>query len=490
MRRREFVGALVGSAAAAYLPVASGVQTDLSAVTRTGGETLLRRSELKELGASLRGDLLVPSSTGYDQARRIWNGMFDQRPAIIARCLGAADVMTSVDFARTHDLLVAVRGGGHSISGKSACQGGIVIDLSLMRSVRVDPVAKTARVQGGALLGDMDRETQAFGLIAPAGVVSHTGVGGLTLGGGIGWLMRKYGLTIDNLKSVDIITADGQFRRASAEENPDLFWAVRGGGGNFGVVTSFEFRLHALGTDVLAGFVLHSQDNARDLFNFFFDYTENAPDGVAVNGAMWITEEGEHAVGLGLCYAGPFKDGERALAPARQFGKPISDSVAPTQFVKLQQQLDRRNAHGRNYYIKGRHINDFDPALIDTLLERWEHGEERFTTMRIVRFGGAIAQVGESDTAWPHRDAMWDLEVGGHWTNPALSEKYVRWGREYWQALTPYTADSFYVNELMDEQQQKVRISYGDNYERLVAVKNTYDPSNLFRLNGNIRPTV
>jgi FAD/FMN-containing dehydrogenase len=499
MKRRDFVTTTLGAMAAAYISPSSatnraatgGFPSELRAISRTGKELTLVRAEVEELAESLRRALLVPSSPRYDEARKIWNGMWDdKRPALIAQCADESDVVNAVNFARTHDLLVAVRGGGHSISGKSVCDGGIVIDLSLMRSVYVDAAAQTASVEGGAHLHDMDRETQAYGLVCPAGVVSHTGVAGLTLGGGIGVLMRRFGLSIDNLESVEIVTADGELRFADKHENPDLFWGVRGGGGNFGVVTRFNYRLHKFGPKVLSAAVLYPDNQAKDMFNHYYDVSENSPRLLHSFAGMSIRESGTALNMLGFTYLGEIEDGAKVLEPLLKMGKPTATFMQPTNYIEMQSRGDAHNAHGRSYYIKGRHLNDYNPTMTDDILERWQHDPRRLNTMRVVRFGGAVADVANDATPWNHRDTVWDIEVGASWENPEDSPEFVDWGREYWDAVDPYTAESFYVNELMGEDQDKVAISYQDNYPRLVQVKNKYDPKNLFRLNANIKPSV
>ena len=481
----------MGALTAAY--VSSGrayFPSELRAIRRTGEETVLQRAEIEEFAKSLRRALLLPTSPRYDAARKIWNGAWDEkRPALIAQCADVSDVVNAINFARSHDLLVAVRGGGHSISGKSVCDGGIVIDLSPMRGVVVNPTAMTVRVEAGALLHDLDRETQSYGLVVPAGVVSHTGIAGLTLGGGIGILMRKFGLTIDNLRSVEIVATDGKLRYASEQENPDLFWGVRGGGGNFGIVTSFEFQAHRFGPKMLTCAVLYPITQAKDMLNRYFDYSVEAPDELHMFAGMTINEKNEELAMTGFVYAGPFSDGERILEPLRKLGKPIADFIRATDYVKQQSIGDAHNAHGRHYYIKGRHVNDFDPAMNDVIMDRWQHASGRFNTMRLVRFGGAIGQVAPDATAWPHRDAVWDLEVGASWLDPAHSEKFVNWGRDYWDALEPFTAENFYVNEIMDEGQDEVKTTYQGNYARLAQLKNKYDPDNLLQLNANIKPS-
>jgi len=495
MKRREFVtGALGAAATAAYFPTsrASSAPAELRVITRTGQEAVLTRAEVLELADGQTQALLTPTSPRYDAARKVWNAMWDSaRPALIARCSYVEDVINAVNFARTHDLLLAVRGGGHSISGKSVCDGGLVIDLSPMRSVIVDPLARTARVAGGCLLSDVDQETQEYGMIVPAGVVAHTGVGGLTLGGGIGVLMRKFGLTIDNLRAVEIVTADGKVRTASADENPDLFWAVRGGGGNFGVVTSFTFNLNVFGPELLGCGLVYPLDQAQEVFDKYFEFTETMPSDMHGFAGMTLSDRREPLVTVGYSWLGSsFSEGERHLEPLRKFGKPVMNVLRPINFVRQQSQGDDHNEHGRVYYIKGRHVNDYDPEMTRLILERWKLAPGRFNTMRIVRFGGAVAEVASDATAWPHRNAMWDLEVGASWADQQYNDEYVQWGRDYWNTLDPFIEESFYVNEIMDEDQGKVATSYESNYPRLVNIKNQYDPKNLFQLNANIKPTV
>jgi len=491
MKRRDFVKSAIGVAAAAYIPVSHGSRfpSELLVLSRTGAEKVLKRGEIEELASSLRRALLVPGSPRYEEERKIWNGLWDdRRPALIAQCIDISDIINAVNFARTHDLLVAVRGGGHGISGQSVCDQGMVIDLSEMRGVYVDTKARTAKVEGGALLQDLDREGQAYGLVCPAGVVSHTGVAGLTLGGGIGILMRKYGLTIDNLLSVDIVTADGKLRHASADENPDLFWGVRGGGGNFGVVSMLEYRLHEFGPNILTSTSFYEQKQAKDMFNRFFENSENAPNDFHIWAGMSIQENGTPMTIMGFTYAGPMDQADRMTRPLLGQGKPVSEFTVPVNYVKQQSRIDAHNAHGRHYYIKGRHVNEYDPVMMDNILERWQHDPRRLNTMRLVTFGGAIAEVDNEATAWPHRQAKWDLELGASWTGAENSEEFVEWGRDYWDSILSHTADSFYVNEIMDETQDEITANYQSNHKRLMALKNTYDPKNLFRMNANIRP--
>lgn len=490
MKRRDFVKSAIGAAAAAYIPSSrsSAFPGELRVLSRTGLEKVLKRGEIEDLASSLRRALLVPDSPRYDETRKLWNGLWDdRRPALIAPCIDISDIVNAVNFARTHDLMLSVRGGGHGISGQAVCDRGMMIDLSGMRSVYINTKAGTASVEGGALLGDLDRESQAYGMVCPAGVVSHTGVAGLTLGGGIGILMRKYGLTIDNLLSVEIVTPDGQIRHASAEENSDLFWGVRGGGGNFGVVSMFKYRLHEFGPNILTSTSFYAPNQAKDMFDRFFEVSENAPDDFHIWAGMTTRETGDPMTIMGFTYAGSMDKADRLTRPLRGLGKPISEFTAPVNYVKQQSRIDAHNSHGRNYYIKGRHVNDYDPAMIDNILERWLRDPRRLNTMRLVTFGGAMADVANDATAWPHRNAKWDLELGASWVDSGDSEEFVEWGRDYWGSILPYTADTFYTNEIMDEKQDEITANYKANHKRLLKVKNTYDPKNLFRLNANIR---
>ena len=335
------------------------------------------------------------------------------------------------------------------------------------------------------------RQTLPHGYVVPAGVVSHTGVAGLTLGGGIGSLMRMYGLTIDNLISVDIITADGVMRKASKDENPDLFWGIRGGGGNFGIVTSFEYNLRPLPNGkVIVGVNLYDLKYAKEIWDFYYDYSEDLSSDIMLNAGMWNVTQGEGYFFLGTLFLGDENKADKALKTIRNFGKPLSDDVSKKDFIEHQQVADKRNAHYRNYYVKGRHIDEYNPKLTENLMDGWMGEEGRFDTMRVVRFGGAISEVAEHETAWVGRNAKWDIEVGGHWSDREKNEEYTKWGRDYWNNLTPYCAERIYINELMDEDQDFVATSYGQNYGRLVEIKNKYDPKNLFRLNGNIKPSI
>ena len=493
MKRRDFVKNTLGAITASYIPFsrALDIPSEIPCMSRTGQIMSLKRGDVADLAKSLQRKLLLKSTPHYHQERMLWNGLADHTlPALIAQCIDSDDVINAVNFARTHDLLVTVRGGGHSISGKAIANDALLIDLSKMSNLSVNPLTMVATAQAGVLLRELDVGTQAHGMAVPAGVVTHTGVAGLTLGGGIGINMRKMGLTSDNLLSVQIVTADGKLRTASDSENTDLFWAVRGGGGNFGVVTSFTYRMHKLDPEILSGVMVYAMDDAKDMFNRYFDYSLDAPRELSMSAAMSLKPSGEPFLMAGFQYMGPPKEGEKVLKSYRKMGKPIADLISPKTFLRQQTLLDAGNPHGTNYYIRGRTMDEYDPDLLDVMMDRWRHSPGRHNTMRLVRFGGAIDDLAQDATAWPHRGARWDLELGGSWVDPALSAKNIKWGKDYWDALAPYVSNRFYINEMMDETQEEVAVSYGHNYPRLVQIKNKYDPKNFFQSNGNIKPTV
>jgi hypothetical protein len=462
---------------------------DVAAVTRGGGDTVLEKSAIKELRDSMRGQVLLPGNIGYEDARKIWNGMFDRHPALIARCAVPADVRDAVAFARSNDLLVAVRSGGHSISGKSACDGGIMIDLAPMRGVRVDPIDQTARAQAGAHLGHLDHEAQAFGLATTAGTVSHTGCAGLTLGGGLGRLGRVYGLTCDNLLSADIVTADGQVLACTADQNADLFWGLRGGGGNFGIVTSFEYQLHKVGPEVIGGAVMYPLSQAMDVLNFYADFSINAPAELNLAAVIVQPPGGKGMIILGVTWLGSDADGARVLRPLQEFGKPMADTIGKHKYIHLQTDNDRTLPHGLNYYMKAGFLRNVEPGLVEALVSGVEPSDSRSFVTIMSQLGGAIADVGPGDTAFAHRDASYDMLIGANWSDDAQSEQQVQEMRDYWSTLAPFT-HGFYVNNAMDEDVPRIRETYRGNYDRLVALKNQYDPTNLFHLNTNIEPTV
>jgi hypothetical protein len=464
--------------------------THVIATTTTGGAAALKEQAVAAFGSRLGGELLRPGGRAYEAARKVWNGMVDKRPALIVRCAGVSDVVDAVKFAREHDLLASVRGGGHNIAGKAVCDGGLMIDLSAMRRVQVDPVKQTARVEGGALLGDFDREAQVHGLATTAGVVTHTGVGGLTLGGGVGRLARKYGLACDNLLAVEVVTAAGDVLRASATENEDLFWGMRGGGGNFGVVTAFEFQLHPVGPDVLGGIIVHRLDDARAALGFYHEYSRTAPDEVSVDAAFLTSPDGDKLFAISVCYIGPIEEAERVLHPIRRFGRPLSDQVGRVAYTELQAAGDAFFPIGLRFYWKSHLLTEINGDMVEATVSHFDKVLSPRSTLIFQQFGGALGRVGRSETAFWHRDVQWDNFATAAWTEPAESDVQVQWVREWWDLMKPFSMGGEYANNLGDEGEDRVRASYGGNYVRLVALKNKYDPTNFFRLNANIVPTV
>lgn len=465
----------------------------------SGGSPAVIDADYGEHLANLTGSLLTPDSPGYDEARTIWNAMIDRRPGLIVRCATAEDVARAIRFARAHDLLVAVRGGGHNIAGNAVCDGGLMIDLSPMRTVRVDQAARTAVVGPGCTLGDVDRTTQAYGLALPLGVNSTTGISGLTLGGGFGWLSRRLGLTIDSLLSAEVATAEGKIVRASASEHPDLFWGIRGGGGNFGVVTSFEFRLHPVGPEVLAGLVVHPLGAAKDVLRYYREFVPTTPEALACWFVMRLAPplpflppewHGKPILALAMCWSGDVKVGERVTAPLRQFGSPLADVVAPNPFADWQTALDPLLTPGFRNYWKSHDFLELSDGLIDVLVSHAERIPDPNTEIAYAQVGGAISRVPADATAYGHRDAQYVMNVHGRWTDPDRDEACIGWARDLFRAAAPFATGGVYVNFLTGDESDRVRAAYGANYERLVALKDRYDPTNLFRLNQNIRPSV
>ncbi len=497
MQRRQFVGSALGAAVGAALgatplaralAAATPITVDLPATRLGGGPTVLTRAAVRDFQASLRGPLLLPGAEGYDRARRVWNGMIDRRPALIARCSGATDVARAVQFAGANDLLVAVRSGGHSTSGQSVCDGGLMIDLSEMHGVRVDPRAKRAWVAGGSLLGELDRESQFFGLATTAGTVSHTGAAGLTLGGGFGRLGRRFGLACDNLLSVDVVTADGQSLRASKDENRDLFWGLRGGGGNFGIATGFEYRLHEVGTTILGGPLIYPFSKAREVLEFFVEFTQTIPDELNIDCAIVAPPGGKPMVILEVCYSGDPARAEKLMAPLRNFSTPLADQVKPMPYLKMQSGGDEANGPGRNYYIKSGFVAKMEPGLLDAMVAGFRPDPGRATVMLLQQLGGAISRVRPDATAFNHRKAQFDLLVLGGWDDPAQTPLHSAWIKEFWGGLESYTR-GYYFNTQIGDDQEKIRANFGANYDRLVKLKDRYDPNNLFRLNANVLPS-
>lgn len=451
----------------------------------------------ERLARAVRGEVLQPGDGGYDEARAVWNGMIDKRPAVIVRCRGAADVIAAVNFARDHDLLLAVRGGGHSFPGKSVCDDGLMVDLSPMRGVRVDPEARVAWVDGGATWREVDHETQAFGLATTGGLISHTGVAGLTLGGGIGYLARKHGLALDNLIGADVVTADGDLVHASESVNPDLFWGIRGGGGNFGIVTSFRFRLHELGPEVLAGFLIHPFEKAVEGLRFYREFMAEAVDEVTCYPLFGRippeppfpeAQQGRTGLYFAVCYAGPIADGEEALRPLREFGNPLLDAVQPMPYTALQTSFDEAQEPGNRWYLKSLFCDEVSDALIDAVVERVDPLSGPLTFVWFEPMGGAIQRVEPGATAYPHRKAGHTFAVASGWLAPAEDEQHIGWARELFEAVKPY-GRGVYVNYLDRDEGERIRAAYADNYDRLVELKQKWDPDNLFRLNQNIPPS-
>lgn len=449
----------------------------------------LGEARVKELRARLRGQVLRPGDDGYDAARKVWNGMFDRHPALIARCTGAADVMTAITFAREHNLLVAVKGGGHSFPGHSVCDGGVMIDLSPMKSVRVEPEARTAVAEPGVVWGEFDRETHAFGLAVTGGQISHTGIAGLTLGGGIGWLARTFSLTSDNLLSADLVTAEGRLLKASASENADLFWGLRGGGGNFGIVTAFQYRLHPVSM-VYGGLVAHPLPKAKDALRFFRDFAKGAPDQLTMTGAFLHTPDGHPAFGVAFCYCGPVQEGEKVVKPLRQYGPPVMEQVGPMPYPAVQSMMDQAAEPGRRYYVKGHMVNELSDGVIDALADHFARVPSPFSVLLVIQLGGAVTRRPKEETAYYHRDAAFALTILSAWLDPGEDEKQMQWARQLDRAVQPFVTGGVYVNELGDEGEERIKAAYGaKTYARLVALKNRYDPTNFFRLNQNIKPT-
>lgn len=457
----------------------------------------LEDATIESFDEQVLGEVLRPGDDGYDDARTVWNAMIDERPAAIVRCAGTADVIAAVEFARDLDLPLAVRGGGHNVAGNALCDDGLVVDLSEMNAVTVDPDAELARVQGGATMAALDHETQAFGLATTGGIVSSTGVAGLTLGGGMGYLDRRFGLTQDNVRSMDVVTANGELVHASADENPDLFWGMLGGGGNFGIATSFEFELHEVGPEVLAGRVVHPYEVADEFLRSYRDFMRDAPDGVQCyvafvqgNPAMGLPEplHGETLVGAILFYSGDLEEGERALRPLREFGDPLADTVEPTPYVEHQQSSDELYREGHRNYWKSHFFDALSDDAIDTIVESVHPLPTPFTTVFIEWMGGAIARADPDATAFPHRDATASFTVAPKWTDPERDTELVGWAQGIFEATAPYATGDVYANYLSGDEQDRIRAAYGEHYDRLVQIKREWDPENRFHRNQNIDP--
>jgi FAD/FMN-containing dehydrogenase len=459
--------------------------TDSTIITAAGDSIAITAAE--QFQAGLRGQLLRPGDDAYDSARKLWNGMFDRRPALIARCAGAADVVRSVNFARDHRLHVAVRGGGHSIPGHSVCDGGLVIDLSAMKGIRVDATDRRARAEPGIKWIDFDHETQAFDLATSGGTVSDTGIAGLTLGGGLGWLSSKHGLTVDNLVSADLVTADGRLLTANASENPDLFWALRGGGGNFGIVTSFEYQLHSVGPTVVGGMIAYPFAAATDVLRFYRDFTKTAPDELTTYAGFVTPPGGETVVALFCCHCGPLPQGEEAVRPLKSLSTPVHDALGPLPFVGQQQIFDAGFPTGSNYYAKAGSLADLTDEAIGVLIEYAATMPSSLSGILIQTVFGAASRVAPDATAFRPRAFPYAPIIVSQWLDPGQAAENIAWARDCWGALQPF-AGGVYVNDLGENDEERVPAAYGTNYQRLAALKKQYDPDNFFRLNPNIKP--
>ena len=445
---------------------------------------------LTDLQQGFRGTLIQPADAHYDVARKVFNGMIDRRPSIIARCEGVDDVERAIRFGRDAGLLVAVRGGGHGVAGHSTCDSGLVIDLSRMKGIRVDPAARTVRADPGLTWGEFDAATQAYGLATTGGEISSTGIAGLTLGGGLGWLMRKYGLVCDNLISVDLMTADGESVRANAAENADLFWGVRGGGGNFGIVTSFEYRLHTVGP-VLAGMILYPLARAPEVVRFWRDFAREAPDELTSSAAFVTAPDGSLVLAIALCCVGSIEAAERTVAPLRAFGSPLADMVRPMSYNReLQTMLDAAFPAGRHHYWKSSLMGELSDTAIDMVVDQFSRVTSPHSAVLIEHLEGAVGRVGREETAFDGRAAPFSLGIFSSWPHGEDSDRHIRWTREFFAAMRPFVAEGVYVNYVGDDEgDQRVKAAYGRiKYDRLVALKRKYDPTNFFRLNQNIAP--
>jgi hypothetical protein len=442
----------------------------------------------EELESGLRGEVVCPGDRGYDTARGVFNGMIDRRPLAVIRCADASDVVRCIAFARRHDLPLSVRGGGHSVAGHAVRDGAVMLDLSGMKAVRVDPATRTARAGPGLTLAEFDRATQAFGLATTLGLVSVTGIAGLTLGGGLGWLNGRHGLACDNLISADVATADGQLLRASAREHEDLFWAIRGGGGNFGVVTCFEYQLHPVDL-VLAGGLSYRLDVAPRVLRFYDDFVKAGPDELSTAASLGLTPAGEPMVSIAVCYCGPIDEGERVLRPLRRFQSPVDDGIQPMPYTALQSARDQGFPSGRLHYWKSGWLREVTDGAIGTLLQFLPQMPSPASGIGLQQMHGVASRVAPSATAFPHRAEQYDFLIGSQWSDAADSDHNLQWTRVLFEAMEPHLEASVYVNNLGDEGPARVRAAYGDNYPRLAAVKRTYDPHNLFRANQNIDPS-
>ncbi len=471
----------------------------LSIITISGHTEILDKTVIRELRMTFGNKLILPGDADYDNTRRLWNGMIDKHPAMIIRCYGVADVIECVNFARTNRLLIAIRGSGHNVAGNATCDEGLMIDLSNMKGIHVDPSNRTVRAQPGVQLGELDRESQAFGLAVPGGLVSDTGIAGLTLGGGLGWLRRKYGLTCDNLVAVDLVTANGQFLTASPEENSDLFWGVRGGGGNFGIVTSFLYRAYPIGPENMFSFVFYPADKARTIFRHYREYTHDAPDEVSSmllygttprDDSFPESAQGKPCVIVAACYSGAVSKGRSALKSLRNLGRPLMDFSGPRRYVDIQRMFDAEYPHGRRYYWKSLYLHDLSEPVIAEILQFANRCPSPLSTIDIWHLGGAISKLADDETAISHRQTPFLLAIESNWDASDQSTKNITWTRDFWEAMQQFSDGGVFFNfpGFFEEGDKLMKTSFGTNYARLAELKREYDPSNLFRLNQNIQP--
>jgi len=493
MKRRALLA--TGLAAASAYPLWRLVGTSRSnpaaidAISIRGNDLTLPHKEVVELGRSIQGQIFLSGSDGYDTARTVRNRMIDKYPALVVQCTSADDVREAVSFAQHHELLTAIKCSGHNISGNGTCDGGLLIDLSPLQGVEVSVEQRTATVAGGSWLAALDEHSQAVGLVTTAGTVSHTGVGGLTLGGGIGRVGRRFGLTSDNLLGVDIVGADGQLRRASAEENPDLYWAVRGGGGNFGVVTSFDFQLHPLDRQVVGGEIYYPYEKARDLIKFYAEYCHEAPDDMYADLVIFAPPLGfERAVYLDVCYSGPLRDADRVLAPLRKVATPVRDEIQAVDYVALQKSSDDSDPRGTGQHLKSGFVRQIDAALVDALVDNLESNMLRGSMAFFQQMGGEISRIAPDATAFPHRYASHNLTVGSVWPDGVPLDAHTRWADFYWDKVKGFT-DGFYTNDAYGVDAEQAEKNYRANLDRLVEAKTKFDPMNLFQINTNVKPT-
>jgi FAD/FMN-containing dehydrogenase len=459
--------------------------------------THLQTMRIEELRRGFTGEMLLPGDDSYESSRRIWNAMIDKRPAVIARCATTTDVVRAVNFARDNGLLLAIRGGGHNIAGNAVCDDGIVIDLGQMKAARVDPDTRRVTIEGGATLADLDAATQAHGLATPVGINSTTGVAGLTLGGGFGWLSRRHGMTVDNLESAEVVTATGELVHASATEHPDLFWALRGGGGNFGVVTRFEFRLHPVGPDVLSGLIVYPISAAKSVLRQYRDFLAWAPEALSVWSVLRLAPplpflpenvHGQGIIALAVIYAGDPKQGEPLIEPLRKFGTPLGEHVGVQPYVAWQQAFDPLLTPGARNYWKSHNFSTLEDGLFDAVVESIGKLPSPQCEIFFGAIGGATTRPAPDSAAYPHRDAKFVVNVHGRWEDPADDKRCIGWARDFFNASAPFASGGVYVNFLTADEGDRVRSAYGPNYDRLAQVKRKYDPSNLFRMNQNIEP--